>query len=258
MAALGWVAGTICMAGFALIVGFLTWLLARATVTKGRRNRTYFEAVEAVLGTRHAGIVTAVQLVYVISSDISYIIVSAISLQTIEGELNSGATSHKPWFWAIIVGIIQEPLSCVPTLESSWVGSFIGAVLSMVYSAIAIYLGITNWSLDGSVGGTSVPAVDKVFDIFTALGNIMFAVRTSCRFWWTGVFSTFCQQYANSCLLMEISATLKEPVLKNTRKAVVTSNITFFTCVVSAHVSQVSLVPPFQTFQQGVCSRRNQ
>lgn len=43
-------------------------------------------------------------------------------------------------------------------------------------------------------------------------------------------------QYASSSLLMDISATLREPVLKNTRKAIVTSNITFFRCVVEARI----------------------
>ena len=176
MAALGWIAGSICLTGFAILVCFLTWLLARATVSKGRRNRTYYEAVEAVLGQRHATTVTAVQLVYLLSSDIAYIIVPAISLQTIEGELNSGSSPHKPWFWAIIIGIIQVPLSMVPTLEGSWIGSFLGAVLSFVYSGIAIYLGIANWSYNGTIGGNSVSAVDKIFGIFTALGNIMFSV----------------------------------------------------------------------------------
>ncbi len=36
-------------------------------------------------------------------------------------------------------------------------------------------------------------------------------------------------QYASSSLLLDIAATLREPVVKNTRKAVATSNATFFT-----------------------------
>lgn len=106
MAALGWVAGTICLVGFAVLVCFLTYLLSRATTAK-RRNRTYYEAVEAVLGKKHAMGVTAVQCVYLFTSNIAYIIVPALSIQTIVRELSGN--SYRPWIFAIIVGIVQIP-----------------------------------------------------------------------------------------------------------------------------------------------------
>lgn len=90
--------------------------------------------------------------------------------------LPAGDTAHRPWFWAIMIGIVQMLFSQVPSLEHGWIGSAIGAALSVFYSAIAVYLGIANWTSAGTIGGKSADPVDKVFTVFDAIGDIMFSV----------------------------------------------------------------------------------
>lgn len=197
-AALGWVAGCISLIGVGVIIFMCTMLFSCAHIVKGKRNKTYHEAVECVMGPRHAIIATIVQLAFIFSMgmqcvacmhvptishvstpspDLAYIITPAISLQTIEASLlPAGSTPHRPWFWALVVGAAQLILSQIPSLEASWMGSVAGTVLSITYCCIAVYLGISNWSWSGTLGGISTTPLDKTFGVFNALGIIAFAV----------------------------------------------------------------------------------
>lgn len=79
--------------------------------------------------------------------------------------------------------------------------SIIGALMAFIYSGIATYYGIANWSFSGTLGGTYTSAASKTWQIFLGLGSYAFA-------------------FAYSMLLPEVQDTVAEPNIKRTSRAV--------------------------------------
>jgi hypothetical protein len=81
----------------------------------------------------------------------------------------------------------------LPSKNSAWWASALGAMMSIGYSSIAVGLGASQAGNKlGSLAGRPAAPVDKVFGIFNSLGNIGFA-------------------YSSAIVLMEVENTLREP-----------------------------------------------
>ncbi|XP_043810585.1 probable amino acid permease 7 isoform X2 [Manihot esculenta] len=138
---------------------------------------------------------------------IAYTITSAISMRAIqksncyhkeghEAKCEYGDTSYM-----LIFGAVQIILSQIPDFHNVQWLSIIAAVMSFAYSSIGFALGfaqvIENGYVMGSITGVSASsAIDKVWNISQALGDIAFA-------------------FPYSLILLEIQDTLKSPPPEN-------------------------------------------
>lgn len=73
--------------------------------------------------------------------------------------------------------------------------------MAFIYSGIATYFGIANWSSSGTLGGVYNSPASKTWDIFLGLGSYAFA-------------------FAYTMLLPEVQDTVAEPTIKRTTRAV--------------------------------------
>lgn len=73
---------------------------------------------------------------------------------------------------------LQVLLSLLPNLESVWLVSALGAVMSLAYSLLTVGLGASQAHHGlGSMWGRSAPPAERVFSIFNALGQMAFGKR---------------------------------------------------------------------------------
>jgi len=98
------------------------------------------------------------------------------------------------WKSTLIFAGSQLLVSQVRNLEEAWWVSVLGTLGSLIYSFIALILGLANASNGlGSIGGNDGSSMaDKAFEVLNALGSIAFA-------------------YNFSLILPEIQSTLKQP-----------------------------------------------
>uniref|UniRef100_A0A803MC33 Amino acid transporter transmembrane domain-containing protein n=1 Tax=Chenopodium quinoa TaxID=63459 RepID=A0A803MC33_CHEQI len=171
VAQMGWIAGPIILLVFSLVTWFASALQADCyrNPTTGKRHYTYREAVRAVK--------------------------RAICFHRMGHQ--AGCHTHNNQF-LIIFGILQLLMSQLPNFHKlSWL-SIVAAAMSFGYSFIGIGLAIAKvaggsnarTSFTGVEIGVDVTAAQKIWNIFTALGNMAFA-------------------YAFSMVLIEIQDTLK-------------------------------------------------
>lgn len=213
-AQLGWIAGPVAMMAFSCITWFTSILLADCyrspdSVT-GRRNRTYMEVVRANLGGLKVQLCGIAQYGNLVGITIGYTVTTAISMVAIkrsdcfhENHVRDGChTSNN--FFIILFGLIQVILSQIPNFHKLSLLSIIAAVMSFCYSSIGLGLSVAQiaggahpqTSLTGKPAGQSMTAMDKMWDTFSALGDIAFA-------------------YAFSTVLVEIQDTLKSTPPEN-------------------------------------------
>ncbi|KAK7350913.1 hypothetical protein VNO77_09962 [Canavalia gladiata] len=209
MAQIGWIAGPITMVFFSVVTLYTTELLADCyrcgDPKSGKRNYTFMEAVQNILGGYYHTICGIFQYANLYGTAIGYTIAASISMMAIKrsncfhssGRKDPCHISSNPYM--ISFGVIQILFSQIPDFHKmSWL-SILAAVMSFTYSVIGLALGIAKVAETGTFKGTltgvsigTVTEAQKVWGVFQALGNIAFA-------------------YSYSQILIEIQDTIKCP-----------------------------------------------
>ncbi|KAK7260723.1 hypothetical protein RIF29_26999 [Crotalaria pallida] len=193
MAQLGWIAGVAIMLTFSAIAMFTYSLVADCyrfpDPVTGKRNYTYMQAVKAYLGgTMHVfcGLILYGKLAGI---TVGYTITSATSLVAIQKAVCFHKRGHEAYCkfsynpFMIGFGILQLFLSQIPNFhELTWL-STIAAITSFGYALISsglclsvIVSGKGNiTSITGIEVGPELSAEDKVWRVFSAMGNIALA-----------------------------------------------------------------------------------
>ncbi|TMX04971.1 hypothetical protein EJD97_003756 [Solanum chilense] len=220
-AQLGWIAGPVALIAFSAITWFASILLADCyRAPDGSRSYTYMDAVRAHLGGRKVQLCGLAQYSNLFGVTIGYAITTSISMVAIKrsncfhrkGHDAGCHESNNPFI--IIFGVMQILLSQIPNFHKLSFLSIIAAAMSFAYSFIGLGLSIAkiakygvnaNTSLTGTIVGKDVSSRDKMWNTFSALGDIAFA-------------------YAFSIVLIEIQDTLKShpPENKSMKKATFT------------------------------------
>ncbi|KAJ4964348.1 hypothetical protein NE237_024287 [Protea cynaroides] len=221
VAQLGWVAGPIVMALFALVTLYTSHLLSQCyrcgDPNTGKRNYTYMDAVKANLGGRRVAICGTIQYLNLFGVAIGYTIAASISMMAIKKASCINKSKGKDpckmssnWYM-IGFGVAEVILSQIPDFDQLWWLSIVAAIMSFTYSSIGLALGIVktteNGSFKGSLTGVSIGVDDitpmkKMWRSVQALGAVAFA-------------------YSFSVILIEIQDTVKSPPAeyKTMRKA---------------------------------------
>ncbi|XP_057440556.1 amino acid permease 8-like [Lotus japonicus] len=193
LAQLGWIAGIASILIFSSISVFTYSLVADCyrfpDPVNGKRNYTYMQAVNAYLGgTMHVicGLIVYLKLAGI---TVGYTITSSISLVAImkticfhkRGHATECKFSYNPFM--ISFGILQVFLSQIPNFhELTWLSS-VAAITSFGYVFIAIGLCLSvlisgegvSTSIIGTKIGPELSAEDKIWRVFSSLGNIALA-----------------------------------------------------------------------------------
>ena len=184
-------------------------------------NGQYHQAVYNIMGSRYAVAVGVCQVVNIFLINITYTITCATSMVAIATMAcgSGGGCFNKLWEMSALYGAFQLVLSQVPSLESAWWVSSLGAVTSITYSSVALGLGAkyVGGGAAGSVGGIVASPVNKVFGVLSALGGVAFA-------------------YSFAIILLEIQDTLKQPpkaskTMKPAASIGITMSFVFYFCV---------------------------
>ncbi|XP_042456929.1 amino acid permease 6-like [Zingiber officinale] len=210
-AQLGWIAGPIVLAIFAIITWYCSIILADCYRSpQGKRSYSYKDAVEANLGSVYCKFCAWAQYVNLVGVSIGYTITTAISM----GAIKKSNCFHKNGQDAtcevsttlnmVIFAVIQILLSQLPNFHKiSWL-SIVAAIMSVAYSSIGLGLSVSKiaegprarTTLTGVVVGVDVTATEKLWRTFQSLGNIAFA-------------------YSYSTVLIEIQDTLRSSPPEN-------------------------------------------
>ncbi|TVU13217.1 hypothetical protein EJB05_40752, partial [Eragrostis curvula] len=219
VAQLGWVAGPLVLAAFAVITWFCSSLLADCyRGPDRRRNYSYGQAVKAYLAhhvsfffvvftavelslpmqlTRDSTyrVCAATQYSNLVGACVGYTITTAISLGAIKRSNcfhrhGHGATC-KAGTNAIMMAFagVQILLSQLPSFHKIWWLSIVAAAMSFTYSTIGLGLSIAKvandgvhaarTSLTGTTVGVDLSGSEKVWKTFQSLGDIAFAFTYS-------------------------------------------------------------------------------
>lgn len=209
MAQMGWVAGPLVMIFFSVVTLYTTSLLADCyrcgDPVSGKRNYTFMEAVQSILGGYYHTFCGLVQYSNLYGTAIGYTIAASISMMAVKRSncfhssdgKNPCHMSSNPYM--ISFGIIQIVFSQIPDFHKMWWLSIVAAIMSFAYSTIGLALGIAKvaetGTIKGSLTGVSIGTVteaQKVWGVFQGLGDIAFA-------------------YSYSQILIEIQDTIKSP-----------------------------------------------
>ncbi|KIZ07946.1 hypothetical protein MNEG_0019 [Monoraphidium neglectum] len=185
---LGWLGGSIALVVFCGVTLWCSFMLSDMYEVDGRKHGTYGDAVISVLGRGSAVAVTVCQLSNLVLSSIGYSVAAGESMKMVvhsHCDVRDTGCGSTVWQMSIVFGITQLFFSQMPTLESAWWSSMVGAAMSVLYSTAALGMGAA------SVGRKLEPRV-KAFGVFNALGAIAFA-------------------YSFSAVLLEVQDTIHEP-----------------------------------------------
>ncbi|KAL8462066.1 hypothetical protein ACS0TY_033226 [Phlomoides rotata] len=198
MSQLGWIAGTLTMLAFASVTLVSVSLLAHCYKSPDPsggfyRNGSYLDAVRRILGKKNTVFCGIVVHIYYIKIGIVYTITSSKSLSAIQRsncyhyEGHTAACQYENAYSILIFGIIQVVLSQIPDFRNTEWLSIIAATMSFGYSFIGSGLGlakvIENGEIKGSIGGIpSSTAIDKVWSVSQAIGDVAFAFPCSLLF----------------------------------------------------------------------------
>ncbi|GAB4816159.1 hypothetical protein N2152v2_003205 [Parachlorella kessleri] len=206
VAAMGWVAGLLCLLAFYIISVGASIVLANLYEVDGKKYGSYGAAVKAFMGKHGKIWVTICQTLNIVCFCIAYTITGAVSMKAMSEQIckNGGSCIEHTWALALIFGGMQLFCSQLPNLEEAWWMSAIGAAMSIGYSSIALGMSIAHAdNHHGTVGGIETSTANKVFSVFNGLGSIAFA-------------------FSFSVILLEIQDTLREPpkAVKTMKKVV--------------------------------------
>ncbi|XP_074288413.1 amino acid permease 6-like [Silene latifolia] len=195
VAQMGWIAGPVILLVFAVVTWYASMLQAdcyRDPVT-GKRNYTYREAVRSILGGTKFMFCGLAQYSNFIGVTIGYTITASISMAAVkraicfhkEGHQAGCHLSNNPFI--ITFGAVQLLLCQIQNFHKLSILSIIAAITSFGYSFIGIGLSIAKvageshakTTLTGVQIGVDVTKEQKIWNIFTALGNMAFAYAFS-------------------------------------------------------------------------------
>lgn len=220
IAQLGWIIGVGTLLTFSCITFYTSGLLADCyrfpSPASGKRNYTYKDAVNAYLGGKMCQICGFLQLLILSGTAIGYTITASISMVAIRKSNCFHNGSHKSAckfssnYYMIGLGVVEIFVSQIPNFHRlSWL-SIVAATMSFSYSLIGTGLAFAKvvsghgerTTLTGIEVGFDLKAADKIWMMFTAIGDMAFA----CSY---------------SLVLVEIQDTLKSspPENKVMRKA---------------------------------------
>ncbi|RVW94978.1 Amino acid permease 1 [Vitis vinifera] len=227
LAQLGWIVGPFVIVFFAAITYYFASLLCDCYRTpdqiKGKRNRTYMDAVRAFLGERNVLICGILQYSALWGTMIGYTITTTISIATVKRSIcfhqHISRCDVQGNVYMMAFGAMEIVLSQFPNLEKVTFLSVIATVTSFIYSLIALGLSIAKLSTTHKLKGTimvahvgkDIATSTKVWHVFQALGNVAFA-------------------YTYAWLLLEIQDTLKSPPPENK----VMKKVSFYTILGTA------------------------
>lgn len=214
MSWLGWVGGLVSLLLFYAISLWCSLMLAAVYKVDGHRHPTYSQAVLSILGRLDSRVLVVVQQIMLCLAAIGYAIAAADSMTFMAAQSCAQGQEcvGKHWQMALIFGGVQMVLSLLPNLESVWLVSALGALMSIGYSLLTVGLGASQAHHGlGSLWGRSAPPGVRVFSILNALGQMAFA-------------------YGCAVVQLEVQDTLKEPpdAQVSMRKAVTASISTAF------------------------------
>ncbi|KAK7282960.1 hypothetical protein RIF29_12108 [Crotalaria pallida] len=193
MAQLGWIAGIAIMVSFSTISIFTYNFIADCyrypDPITGKRNYTYMQAVGAYLGnTMHVlcglvlyGKLAGVTVGYTITTSTSIVAIKKAICFHKKGHGAYCKFSNNPYM--IGFGLVQIFLSLIPNFHKlTWL-STIAAITSFGYAFIGSGLSLAivvqgkgaPTSISGIKVGPELSAVDKMWRIFSAMGNIALA-----------------------------------------------------------------------------------
>ncbi|PON85230.1 Amino acid transporter, transmembrane domain containing protein [Trema orientale] len=197
---LGWTWGIICM----LIVGFYTayanWLLAAFHFVNGQRFIRYRDLMGYCYGRKMYYITWVFQFMVIILGNMGFILFGGEALK----EVNSILSDHplRLQYFIVITGMAFFMFAFfIPTMSAmrTWIG--VSTIITFSYTVILLAFmikeGKTNSEKEYEIPGS------KVGKVFNGLGAISAIVACNT----TG-------------LLLEIQSTLREPAVKNMRKAI--------------------------------------
>lgn len=198
---MGWIAGPAILLSFGAVTWYMSLLLAdayRHPRDTGPRNRTYPEAVRAILGGKYVYFCATVQYMKLVVIGIGYTITAAISMVAVRrasclyskaeeaavAEASGGIicqVSNNPYM--LIYGGFQIILSQIRNLDELWLVSTFVTLVSFAYSAIGFGLAVGKTTESdhstGSVGGRSYAPASKAWAVMTGLGSMAFAFEFS-------------------------------------------------------------------------------
>ncbi len=195
--------GLLLLLTFYLATLWASLLLAGARDAGSPGCATYKQLVSDVLGERTALVLGVCQYVQLVLVCVGYTVTAGTSLLGVMQASCGASEPHSLLCRAearsciLAFGAVQLALSQLPTLESAWWSSLVGAAMSFVYSGVAVWLGGAKVSAIGCadlrpLGREGGNFAAKVFGVFEALGTIAFA-------------------FSFSSVLVEIQATLEQP-----------------------------------------------
>lgn len=211
MASQGWALG-LCM--LALATGasaYSAFLLAELhTLRDGRRVRTLRALGEEIWGKRGRRWIVTLQLIDMVGGSLIYTVVGGTSLMNIinacVGANGVACDNHayKTWPWTLCFGGAMILLSQFPDFHALTLVSFVGAVMPIVYAAIAF----VSILVHGQVENVDYSMIQKsetvstVMNVFSGIGAMYYA-------------------YGGQVVQNEVTAMVKAPpkVIHSMRKA---------------------------------------
>ncbi|KAJ8436924.1 hypothetical protein Cgig2_017349 [Carnegiea gigantea] len=219
MAQLGWILGPATLVVFAIITYHAATLLIDCyrvgDPNRGRRNYTYMDAVRSFLGERKEFWCGLFQYSILCGTMVGYTITTAASIVAVIRsicfhEKGRGADCNTSGtLYMILYGGMQIILSQFPNLEKVALLSATAAITSVGYCLTALGLTTAKLAMNHTVRGSlklgmaseEISSMNKVWNVFQALGNIAFA-------------------YTYSMVLLEIQDTLRVPPENKTMRKV--------------------------------------
>ncbi|KAK7410401.1 hypothetical protein VNO78_01157 [Psophocarpus tetragonolobus] len=193
MAQLGWIAGITVMIIFACISIYTYNLIADCYryphPVNGKRNYTYMQAVNAYLGGTMNVLCGLIQYGKLAGITVGYTITSSTSLVAIKKAICFHKRGHKARCkfsnnpFMIGFGILQILLSQIPNFHKLTYLSTVAAITSFGYAFIGSGLSLAvvvsgqgeTTRIFGNKIGPGLSEPDKIWRVFSALGNIALA-----------------------------------------------------------------------------------
>ncbi|KAK1414567.1 hypothetical protein QVD17_30313 [Tagetes erecta] len=209
LAQLGWIAGILLLVVFAVVTLFTCVLLTDCyrspDPVSGNRNYNYTQAVKVNLGGFKYKLCGVSQYTIQVGATIGYTITSAISMAAVKRSNCFHIHGHNTGChtlnnsYVFIFACIEIVLSQIPNFHKLSLVSIVATIMSFCYASIGIGLSIAKiagagaspkTSLTGITIGQNMTSMEKMWNIFSAIGDIAFA-------------------YSFSPVLLEIQDTLK-------------------------------------------------
>ncbi|OIS97887.1 PREDICTED: lysine histidine transporter-like 2 [Nicotiana attenuata] len=217
MSQMGWGAGVMVMLLSWIITFYTIWQMVEMhEMIPGKRFDRYHELGQYAFGEKLGlWIVVPQQIIVEVSTCIIYMVTGGKSLKKFQEILFPNAKPIKLTYFIMIFSSFQFILSHLPNFNSISSVSFVAAILSMTYSAIAWTVSLKESGREVSYDPRSEKTSDNVFMFLSALGNVAFA-------------------YAGHNVVLEIQATIPstedEPSKKAMWKGVLTAYIIVSLC----------------------------